>query len=227
MNERPTEEPQLDLELEEVKPIVDDAESRKARRAAILAQYQQKQATERTSNTSNTSNAANALKLNSALLEKINGSLLKVDSAFSTPPPSTPMETGAAPSPAAGMPEEEDFSLTKDQTTLNADQAADSDFPLQRATDDNGVAAADYDPSQDMREDVRRAAQILNDGALAGEEVSEYEDDEGEDVDDIFAIAGDEEKKPKKKRKVVRVSSYSIECECWNLAYISLSIRNL
>lgn len=197
MNEPAVGEPLTEIDLIEEKPVIDDGEARKARRAAILAKYQQNNAT---------GSNVNTLNVSAALLEKVNGSPLKNES-FATPPPSTPMETGAVPSPAPAMQEEEeDFSLTKEQADPIAHQDdLDLGSPTKPKGDEDGVAAADYDPSQDMRDDVRRAAQMV-DGALSGEEVSEYEEDDDEDIDDIFAMAGEVEKKPKKKKRVVKVS---------------------
>jgi hypothetical protein len=81
------------------------------------------------------------------------------------------------------------------------------------------VSAADYDPSMDRREDDARQArhaaaalagetgEILNqpkvtmEGGDTGEVEEEFEEDD--DVDDMFAVDVD---KPKKKKKVVKVS---------------------
>ncbi|PVF99503.1 kinase-like protein [Serendipita vermifera] len=68
-----------------------------------------------------------------------------------------------------------------------------------------GVAAADYDPSQDMKDDVKRAAMLVNDNSNGAGDESEYEEEEEEeDIDDMFAIDDDAEKKVKKKKKVVK-----------------------
>src|ERR1700726_2364562 len=72
---------------------------------------------------------------------------------------------------------------------------------------DNGdaeqVFAADYDPSQDRREDEQRRVRIANGEVLpdAIETIKEEEEDE-EDIDDMFAVAMGEQKKVRKIRKV-------------------------
>ena len=67
------------------------------------------------------------------------------------------------------------------------------------------VSAADYDPSQDRREDeqrrVRGAKEELNEDV---EVIEEEEDEDEDDVDDMFAVSvADKKKKIKKVKKVI------------------------
>jgi serine/threonine-protein kinase PRP4 len=69
---------------------------------------------------------------------------------------------------------------------------------------DNGdaeqVFAADYDPSQDRREDEQRRVRVANGEVLP--DVIEDEEEDEEDIDDMFAVAMGEQKKVRKIRKV-------------------------
>jgi serine/threonine-protein kinase PRP4 len=59
------------------------------------------------------------------------------------------------------------------------------------------ISAADYDPSQDRREDEQR--RVYKDEPM---EIETVEEEEEEDVDDMFAVVNTE-KKVKKVKKVV------------------------
>jgi serine/threonine-protein kinase PRP4 len=191
-------EPELELDLTEGKKEEDDAAARKARRAAILAKYQADLSTKPNGTSANTPRTPEY----SAIMA----------SQVATPPPSTPyrMGTGAAPSPVP-EPDEEDgqFLLMKEESTDPAKEALESQMQTDGGV--TGVAAADYDPSQDMKDDVKRAAMLVNDNPNGAVEESEYEEEEEdeEDIDDMFAIDDNAEKQvKKKKKKVVKVSTY-------------------
>jgi serine/threonine-protein kinase PRP4 len=193
---RPSES---ELDIVEEKPVEDDAEARRARRVAILAKYQAGQA----------ANQSTATGIGSLALHSVVDKAISRAESLATPPPSTPftMDTGAAPSPTAETQEDGQFVLSKD--------ASGPSLPLEDALDPGaqadggveGVAAADYDPSPDMREDSRRAAVLANNAAIADGGESSYEEgDADEDIDDMFAIDDEAEKKPKKKKRVTKVS---------------------
>ncbi|KAG8804783.1 U4/U6 small nuclear ribonucleoprotein prp4 [Serendipita sp. 398] len=193
-----TNEPEVELELDlasEHKPAPEeDAETRRARRAAILAKYQSK---------TSAPSAPLATPLNP--LERVGG-ISSATGSFATPPPSTPyaMDTGAAPSPISTNQTEEQFRISKDSPTGAADSL---DQEPQGSTIVGGVVAADYDPSRDMREDVRKAAKLAHDAAEnLGNDEDEYEevDDDGDDIEDMFAITEEVEKRPKKTKKVLK-----------------------
>ncbi|KAG8830078.1 U4/U6 small nuclear ribonucleoprotein prp4 [Serendipita sp. 399] len=181
-------EPELELELvtERTQPVDEDAEARRARRAAILAKY----------------NANPSVPPSASLnpLERV----ASAAGSIATPPPSTPyaMDTGAAPSPITTDQAEGQFRISKESPTLEGNH-------LNQGIQQNGVdelAAADYDPSRDMREDVRKAARLANDGDNLDIEDDGYEevDDDEEEIEDMFSIAEESEKKPKKKKRVLK-----------------------
>jgi hypothetical protein len=193
----------VDMELVEIKPIEDDAEARRARRAAILAKYQ-------SAGPNTPQPSTNDDSLDPSPLAKLTRLASGVAST-ATPVPSTPYNnnTGAAPSPTAISQDEGQFMLSKDPTSLHS-PVEDLDARAQIDGGVEGVAAADYDPSKDMRDDVRKAAQLANDAEMVGGEESEYEEEENaDDIDDMFAIDDDAEKpkKKKKKKEIVKV--------CW------------
>lgn len=78
--------------------------------------------------------------------------------------------------------------------------------PMAENTGPEQFSAADYDPSQDRREDERKRFGDMNQPIeiTDNQEEEEDEEDEEEDVDDIFAVALSDKKKKKKKSVVVR-----------------------
>jgi hypothetical protein len=194
---RPSE---TELDIVEEKPVEDDAESRRARRAAILAKYQAGQTTTQSAGTEISGSAPHSV---------VDRAISRAES-LATPPPSTPfaMDTGAGPSPTADTQEDGQFVLSKDASgrSLPSEDALNPDAQADGGVE--GVAAADYDPSQDMREDSRRAAVLANNAAIADGVESFYEEDDAdEDIDDMFAIDDEAAKKPKKKKRATKVSS--------------------
>lgn len=186
------QDPELELDLIQEKPVEDDAEARKARRAAILAKFQ-------AAPSSTSQNPLNDAMVGLEPPEKGRQIPSGLQST-ATPPPATPYNTntGAAPSP---VPLDGQFMLSK-QT--GAAQPFDDQIDTRAQVDGGveGVAAADYDPSQDMRDDVRKAAQLASDTVMVDDEESEYEGEVDDDIDDMFAIVDeDAEQKPKKKKK--------------------------
>jgi hypothetical protein len=184
------------MELEETKPIEDDAEARRARRAAILAKYQS--GAPSTSQRSATDDPLDPNPL--ARLGRIASGVTSV----ATPAPPTPYadDTGAAPSPIALEQDDGQFMLSKDPNSLQSPLDEDPDARAQVDGGVEGVAAADYDPSKDMRDDVRKAAQLANEAEMVDGEESEYEEEENaDDIDDMFAIDDDGDKKPTKRKK--------------------------
>ena len=97
---------------------------------------------------------------------------------------------------AASMsPNPEDFALAKDDEE-------DARITVQVVQGDaEQVFAADYDPSQDRREDEQRRVRVANEMPM---EVVEEEEEEA-DIDDMFAVATGEKKVTKIKKVVVRV----------------------
>lgn len=102
---------------------------------------------------------------------------------------------------------QDDFSLIKDQIDDTRHNAA-SDVPLAQGQNDQ-ISAADYDPSQDRREEEMRRIKAIDaqdehkmdvDDALVEEVEEEVDDDD--DVDDMFAAIQDTPK-PKKVRLTV------------------------
>jgi hypothetical protein len=187
------QETTANMELVENKPVEDDAEARKARRAAILAKYQ--------SGGPNTPQPSDSL--DPTPLAKL-GRIASGIASVATPAPSTPYanNTNAAPSPIAISQDDGQFVLSKDPNSLQSplDEGLDARAQIDGGVE--GVAAADYDPSKDMRDDVRKAAQLANDAEMVDGEESEYEEEgNADDIDDMFAIDDDAEKKPKKKKK--------------------------
>jgi serine/threonine-protein kinase PRP4 len=86
------------------------------------------------------------------------------------------------------------------------------------------VSAADYDPSQDRREDEHKRL-VTNDAhdVETVEEEEEYEEEE--EVDDMFAALTTEKKIVKKVRKVVvSVGTNSVSTQAGPYAY---TLRNL
>lgn len=66
------------------------------------------------------------------------------------------------------------------------------------------VSAADYDPSQDRREDEQKRVRGFKeevDGDV--EMIEEEEEEEDDDVEDMFAVATIEKKKVKKVKRVM------------------------
>ena len=212
------QDPAPEMDLIEEKPIEDEAEARRARRAAILAKFQ----------SNNPQSPVKDAILGSETLDKAKPTASGFQS-IATPPPSTPYNanTGAAPSPAPIAQPEEQFLLSKQPGT--AQSFADPlDTKAQIDGGVEGVAAADYDPSQDMREDVRKAAQLASDAAMADADESEYEEEENEDdIDDMFAIIDDEaEKKPKKKKKKQKVP-VKVRIDRSRIDPSNISVRNI
>jgi len=204
----PEQDASTDLELIETKPVEDDAEARRARRAAILAKYQS-----RNSSTPQPASEDNATPNFSLKPSRV---VSGVASSVATPGPSAPDEnnhnhnhnTGVAPSPVPITQDDGQFLLSKEPAACQSSrEGQDAGAPIDGGVE--GVAAADYDPSKDMRDDVRKAAQLANDTDMADgeeeEEESKYEEENADDIDDMFAIDDDSETKPKKKKKKVVV----------------------
>lgn len=102
-------------------------------------------------------------------------------------------------------PTPEDFTLAKDD---------EQDVQVKVQAQNGGaeqISAADYDPSQDRREDEQRRVRITKDDVLP--EV--IEEEEEADIDDMFAVATGDRKKVRKVRKIavgiisVEVTSYT------------------
>ncbi|PPR05163.1 hypothetical protein CVT26_012249 [Gymnopilus dilepis] len=102
-----------------------------------------------------------------------------------------PNGTSSRRDSASASPTPKDFTLAKDE---------EGEAPVENAGAEQ-VLAADYDPSLDRREDERKR---FGDKAQPLEiDEEEEEAEEEEDVDDMFAVAF-AEKKPAKKKKVIK-----------------------
>lgn len=191
----PPDEQEFDFGPKEQPKFEDDAEARRARRAAILAKYQAK--------ATNSQGPAVAFTLSANPLERV-ASI--ASAAGSTPGQSTPsaMDTGAAPSPSLNIQEDGNFLLSKGKVGATDDHGIKLDDKELQNGGAEGVVAADYDPSQDMRDDVRKAAKLAHDVEELEAEGSEYEEEDADEIEDMFALGDEEEKKPKKKKRVVK-----------------------
>ena len=114
-----------------------------------------------------------------------------------------------------------DFSLTKDaQETFPSSSAAvpsavaSRQYTPGQADTEEQFFAADYDPSKDHREDEERRARIAagsdgmvkqaeeeGDNSMAVDEVADEEEDDYDDLDDMFAISM-KKSKGKSKRTI-------------------------
>ena len=114
---------------------------------------------------------------------------------------------------SVGKRESMSASPTPEQFTLAKDGEDDAQVKVQV---DNGdaeqVFAADYDPSQDRREEEQRRVRVVQDEVLPEivETVDEEEEEEG-DIDDMFAVVtGDKKVRKVKKITVSNLSVFSL-----------------
>ena len=106
-----------------------------------------------------------------------------------------------SPSPDPGT----DFSLAKDNEEDVSQQANAPGSALQ----EQQVSAADYDPSQDRREEEKRHLGIKEEPDI--QEVPEeivVEESDDDDLDDMFSVAAEDKPKKVKKTKRVAVSFF-------------------
>ncbi|KAG9008605.1 U4/U6 small nuclear ribonucleoprotein prp4 [Tulasnella sp. JGI-2019a] len=177
--------------------------ARRAKRQAILAKYN---SSARTS--SDTLPAANVPKhdpIEPELGQLPSSAQVQAVSHSAEAVPSTPESGMVTPEQTSEPPQ--DFSLTKDHRS-GEDNNEQTSKPLVQQ-DSEQISAADYDPSQDRREEEMRRVKAIDarddhtmdiDGG-AGEDDEEEVEEEEDDVDDMFAIIEDKPKQ-KKVRKV-------------------------
>ncbi|KAG8861248.1 U4/U6 small nuclear ribonucleoprotein prp4 [Tulasnella sp. 330] len=198
-----TEENDEDLTPEQI------IAARRAKRQAILAKYSSSAPTP--SDTPPIPNVSSQKSLAPSLTEPSLHSQIQPtgDTENGMTAPSSVMESGIVTPEQASEPQE-DFSLTKDEH--DDDDVNDTTSKGSAQQENEQVSAADYDPSQDRREEEMRRVKAIDarddhamdiEGGAEEEVEEEVELEEDDDVDDMFAAIEDRPKQ-KKVRKVKR-----------------------
>lgn len=198
----PQPEPELELAVPEEEPSLEQQlAARRAKRAAILAKY----AASATSTTlpqqppvrDITPSTSVQPLVQDLTIEDRNGHHKSPSVDHEADAVHHVQTTSRSATPAGQSDGENDFSLTKEESAVEAGARVPGEGEQ--------VSAADYDPSLDRREDEQRRARGLGatvepqaDAMNIIEEVTEEE----EDVDDMFAIITS---KPKTRKKVTTV----------------------
>ncbi|PPQ91944.1 hypothetical protein CVT25_000987 [Psilocybe cyanescens] len=186
---------EMELDLPSSPPPVEDLlAARRAKRQAILAKY---------AGVASVSTSISPSPGPSSAVQPPNPSL-----SVSNPVSQTPLHSAhIAPieidqvNESSSRRDSPSVSLTPRDFTLAKDEGREPGF---ENTGTEQFSAADYDPSQDRREEERKR---FGGKVQPIELINEEEEEEEEDVDDIFAVAFSDKKTTKKKKKVVKPSA--------------------